>query len=130
MGELTVFNIEKAFGYRVYNNLTYAEIAKLMDCSVAAITKALKEAYPEEVLDKDRSLEKIQKNRIIKLATAHDKMLDHLAEMPLEGASVSEVARATSLLHQQERLESNKSTSNVGISWAALMEKHNKEGEL
>jgi hypothetical protein len=109
-------DVAKALELRLTKNMTYAEIGLVFDCSPQAIEQALASFKSFLTCADPASLKAYQEHKPSLLNAVEQRLLRSLIdEGKIEKASLNNVAYAYQQVANQNRLESGKSTSNVGV---------------
>lgn len=114
------------------SGMTWEEVAKAVTpegrktLSHVAVSKAVKKIMTQEEIDRFTSrgtVKRIERENIADiLEEKHRTALEAITPEKLEDASVRDNAMVSKLLYEQLRLENNKSTKNVAMTFAQVVE--------
>jgi hypothetical protein len=93
------------------SNLPQSEIARMAKCSRCNVAQILKRYGI-----KSKKVEEYKSARSEIIAGYEMKILDHITDSKLKNATLSHLTTSMKTLYEIERLETNKSTSNVAVN--------------
>lgn len=105
-------DLSKALKLRLYNNLSYGNIAQTLNCSKSSLWKALKPF--ENMINHPEAVSNYDNNRVQLISAAEMALLNKIVDKEaLKSASVNNAAYAYQVLNNARRLEKGESTANI-----------------
>lgn len=116
---------DKVIQMRITQKMSYAQIGKVVGLTAMGIKKILDKTLPEayKVDPNIITMERLREQRGDLLAIKHQSILEAITPEKIEKASLKDLAMSSKLIHEQERLEQNKSTSNSTVQWFQMVQK-------
>lgn len=131
-GNRGTFDVKKAYSMRM-RGVSYPEIARILtpEGRGKELTSMAVRAAVNKLIGKDAaaSISKMHTGKSMKediqtlLEMKHRAAVEAITDDKLSIASAKDLAMVTKLLHEQSRLEQNKSTSNIATTFATFVER-------